>query len=71
MNGDEFYEKNGYRESAEVEDGDEEPAIEDGLRDVLNALTPFNTDDTTRILLAVAALYDLPIKEEDGSGESE
>lgn len=58
--------ESGYRESAEVE----EPivTVEDGLRDVLEALGPFNEDDTTRILLAVAALYDLPIKEEDGRG---
>lgn len=48
-----------YREQADVE----EPTakIEDGLRDVLMALQPFNEEETTRILLAVAALYDLPI----------
>lgn len=48
-----------YRENAE----DEEPKVkvEDGLRDVLTALAPFEQEETTRILLAVAALYDLPI----------
>jgi hypothetical protein len=48
-----------YRENAEVEEP--EANIEDGLRDVLTALQPFDNGDTTRILLAVAALYDLPI----------
>jgi hypothetical protein len=50
-----------YRENAEIEM--EEPAakIEDGLRDVLAALKPFDGEEATRILLAVAALYDLPI----------
>lgn len=48
-----------YRENAEVEEP--KVKIEDGLRDVLLALTPFDQEETTRILLAVAALYDLPI----------
>ena len=49
-----------YREQADV--GEEPGArIEDGLRDVLTALKPFDHDDMTRIVLAVAALYDLPI----------
>lgn len=50
-----------YREQADA--AGEEPAskIEDGLRDVLCLLQPFDEDQTTRILLAVAALYDLPI----------
>lgn len=60
--------ESGYRESAKEEIVEEEPTVEDGLRDVPEALLPFNEDDTTRILLAVAALYDLPIKEEDGHG---
>jgi len=37
--------------------------IEDALRDVLLALRPLDADETTRVLLAVAVLYDLPIVE--------
>jgi hypothetical protein len=46
------------------------PSIEEGLRDVLTALKPFDSDDTTRILLAAAALYDLPLVEDDRDDDS-
>jgi|JI9StandDraft_2_1071091.scaffolds.fasta_scaffold16250_7 hypothetical protein len=55
-----------YRDNAEPEEP-KPPSVEDGLREVLMATRPFNEDDTTRILLAVAALYSLPIERRDES----
>lgn len=54
-----------YREP-DLEDGASLPSIEDGLRDVLAVLKPFNQEDTTSILAAVAALYDLPLERTEG-----
>jgi hypothetical protein len=51
--------KSEYGESADVDEP--EARIEDGLRGVLTALMPFDYDQTRRILLAVAALYDIKI----------
>jgi hypothetical protein len=47
-------------ETGEVET-DPQPQIEDGLRDALVILKPFDADDVTLILLAISALYDLPL----------
>ena len=55
-----------YRDNAEPEEP-KPPSVEDGLREVLMATRPFNEDDTTRILRAVAALYSLPIERRDES----
>lgn len=57
-----------YREPADAD----EPVvkIEDGLREVLMALKPFDEEETTRILLAVAALYDLPIVDLNLGGDT-
>jgi hypothetical protein len=48
-----------YRDPSE---NNSTPTIEDGLRDVLGVLAPFNEEETTSILAAVAALYDLPLE---------
>jgi len=42
-------------------EADPQPQIEDGLRDALAALKPFDADDVTLILLAISALYNLPL----------
>jgi hypothetical protein len=39
--------------------------IEDVLRDVLRVLEPLDQDETTRVLLAVSALYDLGLMRDD------
>lgn len=46
-----------------------EPTVEDGLRDVLAALKPFDEEATTAILAAAAALYDLPLRRTDTSDD--
>lgn len=57
-----------YREPADA--GEPAVKIEDGLREVLMALKPFDEEETTRILLAVAALYDLPIVDLNLGGDT-
>lgn len=44
-------------------------SIEDGLRDVLYALYPFDADQTRRILAAAAALYGLHGDDEEDESE--
>lgn len=59
-----------YRENAEVPEVQEPGVkIEDGLRDVLLDLALFDNDEVTRILLAVAARYDLPVVKAAGADE--
>lgn len=53
-----------YREPA-AENENVEPVLEDGLRDVLAVLKPFDDEDATSILAAAAALYNLPLKRTD------
>lgn len=54
-----------YRDPAENGGSSEPPppSIEDGLRRVLDVLTPYDADDCVRIVLAVSALYDLGLRE--------
>lgn len=55
----------GYREPGDNGSSSEPPppSIEDGLRRVLDVLTPYDADDCVRIVLAVSALYDLGLRE--------
>jgi len=54
-----------YRTPDAPEPSDDQPSIEEGLKNVLAVLEPYDHADTTRILSAVAALYDLPFFEQN------
>lgn len=61
-----------YREPAEKVP-EETMTIEEGFRSVVTILKPFEPMEMARILLAVAALYNLPVtkvkaKDDDGDG---
>lgn len=56
------YDEGPYRTpDAPAPSDDDEPSIEEGLAHVLAALEPYDADETTRILAAVASLYRLPV----------
>jgi len=57
-----------YRDKATQENT--ELSVEDGLRDVLITLKPFDAEDTARILLAVSALYGLGLRDEEDDDEA-
>lgn len=57
-----------YRDAATANEN-AEPILEDGLRDVLAVLKPFDNEEATSILAAVAALYGLPLTRTDSSDD--
>lgn len=54
-----------YRTPDAPEPSDDEPTVEEGLTNILRVLEPYDAKDATRILSAIAALYDLPFFERD------